>query len=449
MASSGESPDPLHLNSYKGLPLLGSFPEFVRDSPKFLVKLSQSRGPLTEFRLGPRRVVFVGEPELIEQILFRDALCFRKSLAVRRTDILLGRSLINDDSDAYLPRRQLMSKAFTRKKLELYCEGMKNCTQTRAKSWQGGTLLNLSSEITTLTLEILTSSLFSHSNRDDAGNVRVALEHFQKCFPYMLLPGASLLGRFPLPQVLRIRRARSMLDETIYRLIDERLSKRSEHRDLLEMLLEARDETSSREDLTREQLRNELATIYLAGHETTAAALCWTIYLLCCNPNFYERLLAEVDQVLGECSVTVDNINNLELVRFALSESLRLFPPIWAFGRENKDEYQLGSAKFPEGTTFVVSPFVLGRDPRFFSEPSLYRPSRFENPSWPRCSYLPFGGGVRRCLGDRFAMQEAIVVLAMLSKFWRFRYENPLPATYRAAVTLRIDPELYLRLEAR
>jgi cytochrome P450 len=219
--------------------------------------------------------------------------------------------------------------------------------------------------------------------------------------------------------------------------------------DLLTMLMEARDEDGSAMD--ERQIRDEAVTIFLAGHETTALALSWTFHLVARHPEVESRMVAEIEAVVGDRRPEAADVPRLAWVGNVVNESMRLFPPAYAFGREAIDDCEIGGYAVPAGTTIFMSPWVSHRDPRWFDDPLAFRPERWENDfakSLPRFAYLPFGGGPRVCIGNSFALMEAVLILASVVRRYRLRPSGPPPAPF-PTITLRPQGGMRMIAERR
>ncbi|MGE0494224.1 MAG: cytochrome P450 [Vulcanimicrobiota bacterium] len=436
----------------KGLPIFGSLFAFTRDMPGFLVGLNESYGSLASFRVGRRPVINLAEPELIGKVLVDDADSFIKSYGLQRAKVVLGEGLLTSEGEFHLRQRRLSSKAFLKKRIDAYADTMVSFTQRHAGEWREGQTIDLAHHMMELTLRIVSKTLFDTDSATDVRTVGEAMTALQELFPWLLTPYTRVLEKLPVPGTLRFRRARAGLDSVIYRILAERRANPEDRGDLLSMLMLATDDEGDGSRMSDLQLRDEVLTIFLAGHETTATALAWTGYLLCLHPHHYARLLAEVDDVLRGRAARAEDYGRLEYTRQVVAESMRLYPPAWGMGRMATRDYPLGDYVLPAGGTVLASPFVLGRDARFFPEPLVFDPSRFsaeQEKARPRHVYFPFGAGKRKCLGERFAWMEAVLVLATLSQQWRFHYDRGAPVRYRAAVTLRPHPQVPVRLSRR
>jgi cytochrome P450 len=302
-----------------------------------------------------------------------------------------------------------------------------------------------------LTLAVVGKTLFDAEVESDADEVGSALNEVMNLFGYLMLPFSELLEKLPLPPQRRFLRARARLDAVIYRIVEERRREGRDRGDLLSTLLDAVDEEGDRTGMTNEQLRDEVMTIFLAGHETTAVALTWAWYLLARNPEAEEKLAAELSEVLGGRAPTVEDLPRLRYAEWVVKESLRLYPPAWAVGREALRECEVGGYRIPKGAQVIAYPWVIQRDPRWFTDPQAFRPERWGEESisrLPKYAYFPFGGGPRLCIGNYFATMEAVLILSTIARRFRLRLVSDDPVEPFPALTLRPKRGVAVRLEA-
>jgi cytochrome P450 len=257
-------------------------------------------------------------------------------------------------------------------------------------------------------------------------------------FDMILLPFSEYLEKLPLPMMRRFHAARARLDATIYRLIAERRMSGEDKGDLLSMLLLAQDEEGEG-SMTDKQVRDELLTLFLAGHETTSNALTWTWCLLAQNPNVEATLHDELKQVLEDRPPALSDLANLPYTNAVFSEGLRLYPPAWAIGRRALEDIELGGHTIPKSCVVLLSPFVSHRDPRWFPNADQFQPERWLQPDEfrPKFAYFPFGGGARVCIGERFAGMEGALLLASIAQRWSFHLSPGSQMEYKAQITLR------------
>lgn len=429
-------------------PLLGQFPDFLWDPPGYLVRLKTEYGGLVGFRLGPRQAVLISEPDLIEQVLVTDARLFEKSRGLKRLRTVLGNGLLTSEGEFHLRQRRLSSKAFRRQRIANYAEAMVEFSETWCHRQRPGQV-EVTSEMMKLTLNIVAKTLFNSDSTKDAARVERVLTYMQKFFGFSLLPFSEQIEKLPLPVFRRFRAALEELDSIIFRIIEERRKDPVDRGDLLSMLMLAADDEGGGQQMNDVQLRDEIVTIFLAGHETTANTLAWTLYLLSLNPHCEERLGEEIRQVLGQRSATSADFESLVYTKQVISESMRLYPPAWALGRTPIDDYSLAGHLLPAGSVLLMSPYVCHRDPKYFPRPLMFDPDRFSSErvsDIPKYAYYPFGGGVRKCMGERFAWMEAVLILATLYQHWRFEYHGSQAVEGWPAVTLRPKGGIPMRL---
>jgi cytochrome P450 len=291
-----------------------------------------------------------------------------------------------------------------------------------------------------LTLSIVSQTLFGVDVKQEASELGEALTTAMKLWRRMMLPFAETLERLPLPSVRKFKRARRRLDETIYRIIENRRQHPADHEDLLSILLAAQDTEGDGGRMTNLQLRDEVMTLFLAGHETTANALTWTWYLLSQNPEAEEQFHAEIDRLASEGLPSGDHLSQLPYTEKVLTESMRLFPPAWLIGRRALRDYAVPPYVIPANALVLMSPYVMHHDERYFQDPFRFDPERWTpaaKVAFPKFCYFPFGGGPRQCIGDGFAWMEGILLLAVLGRKWRFRLVPDQRVEMQPLVTLR------------
>jgi len=316
-----------------------------------------------------------------------------------------------------------------------------------AESWTDGGVRDIDKEMMRLTLRIVGRTLFSADVEDEADEVGQAMTTVTELFNFLLLPFSEWLQRIPIPPTRRFNRARDTFNSIIFGMIDERRRSGEDKGDLLSMLLLAHDEDDA-SVMTDEQVRDEVLTLFLAGHETTANAMVWTWYLLSQNAEKEAKLHAELEQVLGGRPPTIDDIPQLKYTEAVFAESMRLFPPAWTVGRLSIEDHEVGGYSVPSGSLLLASQYVLHRDPRFWDQPESFIPERWETQSVKEAGqkfiYFPFGGGVRRCIGEGFAWTEGILLLATLAQRWKLRLVSDQKVAVHPMITLR--PKFGMRM---
>ena len=428
----------------------GHLRSFFRDRTGFLTRQA-GLGDVTRIRMGTQPAFFINHPDLIRDVLVTNAAKFEKGRALQRTKSLLGNGLLTNEGASHLRQRRMIQPAFHRTRIAEYSRSMVEFTERMTSSWQDGDTLDIDQEMMRLTLNIVAKTLFDVDASDDAERVGRAMTTLLDLFNYLMLPFSELMEKLPLPHVIRLKRARRTLDQIVYGFINERRSSGEDKGDLLSMLLAARDEEDGG-SMTDEQVRDEALTLFLAGHETTANALTWTWMLLSQNPGAEEHLHAELQRTLPNAGPKMDDIPHLPFTEAVIAESMRLYPPAWAIGRKAIDDHVLGGYDVPAGNVVLMSPFVMHRDARFWDAPLEFQPERWLSQSVKEASqrytYIPFGGGVRRCIGEGFAWTELILLVSTIASRWRLRLEPDKQIGVDPKITLRPKHGMRMRISA-
>ena len=403
----------------KGAFLLGSAAELMRDWPGFSTRCAREYGDVVFYRFLHVPICQVNHPDGIEQVLVRQASNFHKSKDYAALRFVLGNGLLTNEGASWQAQRQLMQPAFRHENIAAYAGIMASSAEQFLARWKDGEARDIHEDMTQLTLDVVTRSLFGARVSQDARSVgadisTVMARFFQQAALSFILPDGT-----PLPKGPRLLRSKRRLDQKILAIIHERRSSPAPANDLLQILLDAQDEHGSR--MTDEQLRDEIMTLFLAGHETTANALSWTWYLLAQNPEAEGALAAELDAVLGGAAPTLADLPRLPYAEMVTKESMRLYPPAWGIGRRAIRDFELNGYRIPAGTNVFLLQWVTHRDPRFFPDPERFDPERWRDDPirrgrLPRFAYFPFGGGPRVCIGAGFAMMEATLLLAALAQ---------------------------------
>lgn len=427
---------------------------FRRDGPEYLQEMAREFGDVAFFHFGQQLAYFINDPEIIKDVLVNSQTKFHKSRMLQRAKVLLGEGLLTSEGSHHLRQRRLAQPAFHRDRLRGYGQSMIEYAVRSRDRWQPGETVNVATEMMQLTLAVVAKTLFNADVDKDSGDIGESLAVVLEIFNTVLLPFSEYLQKLPLPSVKRFERARTTLDQIIYRIIAERRANPGDHGDLLSMLMMARDEDGTG-GMSDTQVRDEALTIFLAGHETTAVALTWALYLLSQNPEIEARLVAELDRVLGDRLPTFDDMPSLKYVEQVFAEAMRLYPPAWAIGRMTTEPYTMPAPhnwELEPGTIILMSPYVMHRDPRFFPEPERFDPDRWlpENADKrPKFSFFPFGGGTRVCIGERFAWMEGVLLLAVLLQKWKLTLDPAQVVEKKALLTLRPKHGMRMRVQPR
>jgi cytochrome P450 len=418
--------------------LRGNLPEFRRDMLGFFTRCSREYGDLVAVRLGPRKVHLASHPDFVEQVLVTENRKFGKSYVFELLRPMLGNGLLNSEGEFWLRQRRLMQPAFNKANVNNYASTIVADTQRLLNQWTDGRQIELHHEMSRLTLGIVGRALMDMDLTDAANEVAAPLESAMRDFSHRFESAWNPPIWVPTPRNRRAKRNVGQLDAVVNRIIRQRRQE-GDRGDLLSKLIAARDEVDQT-GMTDRQLRDEVMTLFLAGHETTANALVWTWYLLAQYPEIERRLLSEISTVVGDRWPELRDVPYLTYTDAVVKESLRLFPPAFAFSRRVLTDATIGGFHVPAGTAVLMSQWVIHRDPRWFHLPDLFMPERWlgEQPATrPAYAYFPFGGGPRVCIGNTFAMLELVLVIAAIAPRFRFQLIQPEKVRPWPSVTLR------------
>jgi cytochrome P450 len=434
----------------KGVPLLGNAIAFGRDPLRFLAECARRYGDLVAFRIGAWPALLVNNPDDIEYVLVKNHRGFTKNRHFwRYVRAIFGSGLLTAVGDDWQRQRRLNAPAFSGQRLASYGAVMVRYAEAMLKGWKPGVRIDVHAEIMALTLEIAAETLFGTSVKQDIAAIEQSTNVLMAEISARLRRPFFIPDGIPIPGNVRYRRALKRIDQLVTRIIAARRRSGEDRGDLLSLLLLARHENG--EPMTEQQIRDEVVTMLLAGHETTALALSWTCYLLSRHPTIESRLAAELREVLGARSATVGDLAHLPFCEQAINEAMRLYPPAWAIGREAIDPCEIGGYRVPAGMTIFIAPWLLHRDPRYFDDPNEFRPERWASglaKQLPRFAYMPFGGGPRTCIGSRFAMMEAVLILATIAQHFLLEAQHERPEPF-PSITLRPKGGVWLRPQSR
>ncbi len=432
---------------------LGQLPDYARDSLGYETHLARTYGDIVHIRWVAKHAYLISHPDYVHQVLVEQADKFYKAPIYRELlSYFLGNGLLTSDGDTWRRQRKLAQPAFHTKRIQAYADVMVAYTQRLLVQWRPDATRDINADMMHLTLSVVAKTLFDADIEKDANRVGTALTDILEVTNQRLQSPIQVIPDWIPTSGNRLRKAAVRdLDAIVMGMINERRATNEDRGDLLSMLMQARDETG--QGMSDQQLRDEAVTIVLAGHETTANALAWTWYLLAQHPEAEAKLHAELDRVLGDRPPTTDDLRQLPYTEMVIKESMRLYPPIPSFARLAMEDVALGDGYVvPQGMIVSMSPYVIHRDPRWFPEPEAFRPERLSRENeklLPKGAYLPFSTGPRVCIGNNFAIMEAVLILATIAQRYRLRLVPGQTITPKAALTLRPQPNIQMTLEAR
>jgi cytochrome P450 len=443
---------PVRPRGPKGAPFVGSLFAMRKDPLGFFVRAAREYGDVVRCRILKGEVYFLVHPDHVREVLVARQHDFMKGRGIQWAKTFLGEGLLTSEGEFHTRQRRLSQPAFHRQRLQAYGAVMTDFAVRAAARWRDGGTVDMAREMNALTMAVVGKTLFDADVLSEADEIGASLTAIVSLFHRFNHPFAALVNRLPLPSNIRFARARERLDGIIYRIVAERRASGRDHGDLLSMLLLARDDEGDGGRMTDRQLRDEVMTLFLAGHETTANALTWTLYLLAQNPEAEAALHDELRAVLGGRVPTAEDIPALRVTEGVFAEAMRLFPPAWGLGRKALRDVDLGGFTIPAGAFVVLSPYVTHRDPRFFPDPLRFDPGRFTpeaRAARPKFAYFPFGGGARGCIGEPFAWMEGVLLLATLAERFSFRVAPGQRVAPHALITLRPRYGMRMVLRAR
>jgi cytochrome P450 len=451
-STAGHPPVQAVTKTGRGARIVNTLRRLRGDPLSFVSRMSEEPGDVVHYELFRRNIFLVKHPDLIRDVLVTNQHDYAKGEGLQWAKRFLGEGLLTSEGEFHTRQRRLAQPAFHRQRIGAYAAVMTDyATRTRDRLREGRPF-DMHQEMMALTLAVAGKTMCDADVESEAAVIGEALTDVISLFPRFVLPFASLLHRLPLPATRRFERARGRLDTVVYRMIEDRRRSGQDRGDLLSILLLARDEEGDGGHMTDTHLRDEVMTMFLAGHETTANALSWTWYLLAQNPEAEARFHAEVDAVLAGRQPSFDDLPRLRYTEMVLAESMRLYPPAWGLGRRALRAHTLGGVAVPADALVLMSPFLVQRDPRFFPDPLRFDPTRFTpeaRAARPKFAYFPFGGGARQCIGEPFAWMEGVMILATLAQRWRFRLDPAARVEPQALITLRPRHGIRMRAEAR
>jgi cytochrome P450 len=418
--------------------LLGNFPLLGHDPLAVFTRWARDFGDMFYYRAGWIHVYFLNHPDLIESVLISQSQNFAKDKVIQNSRWFLGQGLLTSEGSEWRRQRRLCQPAFHRERLSSYGQTMGAYTEEMLTTWSEGESRDIHQEMMRLTMRIVAKVLFSVEVSEDAQKVATSLNLLMRHTSGLRMIMPPPLRHLPLPALVRVKRAVRELDEVVNRIIRERRTSGADTGDLLSMLMAARDEDGS--VMTDRQLRDEIMTFLLAGHETTAVSLSWTWYLLSQHPEAARKLHQELRDVLGGRTPQLEDMAHLPYTDRVVKESMRLYPPAWSLARTTAKEMEVGGYRLPVGANVVMSPWIMHRDPRFFENPERFDPERWAVEivqRLPRFAYFPFGGGPRLCIGASFAMMEANLLLATIAQRFQLSLVPGHPVVPQPGITLR------------
>jgi cytochrome P450 len=428
------------LGGKPGLPIIGNLVELSRDPLGFVTQLKLDHGDFAQFSTGMgNRSVLLSDPDSIERVLMETGKRYNKGDSGPASAQIFGNGLITSEGDFWKRQRKLSAPAFHHQSIKQHADLMVRYTQDMLSEWRDGDVRDIDHDMMLLTQRIIAKTLFDVDVKHDAKSAGDAFDAMMRGLGSEINGiDAILPALVPTPSRNETTKGVETINTLLTQIINTRKTSVGQHGDLLDMLMSARDEAG--EGMSTQQLLDEIRTLYLAGHETTANTLTWTWLLLSQNPAALAAVEDEVSRVLAGRLPTSDDVRNLVYCDAMIKEALRVYPVAWVFIRAATEDVELSGYALPKGTVLWISPWVVHRDARWFDDPHAFKPERWlDESSKPRhkYAYLPFGGGPRVCIGNGFAMMESVLLLAAIVQQFRVAALPQLDFEIEAAGTIR------------
>ncbi|MFC0270760.1 cytochrome P450 [Metabacillus herbersteinensis] len=425
---------------------ISNFLWFQRDPLSFLLHASKL-GDMVSIEASKKYPTYVvSAPDLIKEILVTKDKYFEKGRAASILSRTVGNGLLTSEGETHRRQQKMIRPAFYKEHLLHYAN--KIVQKANATDFQVEKEFNMSQRMMELTLEIITVTMFGKEVGEKKAEIAESVDTIIYQAAKTLFSPLPIPFKFPTPGNRKHHQSNEKINEFIYQLISDQKKTGATKDTLLHMLLATTYENG--ESLPEEEIRDQLVTMLLAGHETTATALTWAWYLLAKHPEIEEKFHEELTNKLGGRQPTFEDVRDLPYTETIFQETIRLYPPAWIILRESLSEVEVGGDTYPRKTTFMISPFAIHRKPPYFDEAEKFLPERFmDHPSPPTFSYFPFSGGPRACIGSNFAMMEAILILATIGQKYRFRLVEPQDIELVPLVSLRVKGGLNMVANSR
>jgi cytochrome P450 len=408
-----------------------SFSEFmdkVNDNPfNFLMDLIQKYGDTIYIKLQQKDVYILSNPDYIEQIFTRDFKLFSKTRAAELRPFL-GNGLLLNEGDSHRQHRKIIQPLFLPKSIKSYSNIMVDNIKHISDNWQDNTTIDVLQEMTMLAMGVMTESLFgiNFRDRDTFSKVSDSFTNILESFTQVHEPVKNILVEESTNENKKQNKFQDSLDylnQKIFTLMDHIKKTNPEKPNLISHLIKAKDPDSGEIGLPEKQIRDEIMIFLFAAHDTTSTALTWSLAYLATNQEIQDKLQKELDSVLeGGRVPTGDDLPKLEYVEKIFKETLRIRPSVWALSRLTNEEYKIGEYVIPNSSVIFMSQYAMHNSPKYYIDPDIFNPERWTKEflfKLPRFAYFPFGGGIRSCIGETFAVQEGILALATIFQKWK------------------------------
>ncbi|MCB9192828.1 MAG: cytochrome P450 [Flavobacteriales bacterium] len=445
----------------KGKYPIGSAFDFIRDSLGFFEEVVPKYGGIFQVRsiFFPfisdfDYMMIVSDPDMVKHIMQDNNKNYVKSHGYNVLKVLLGEGLLTSEGDFWRKQRRLMQPAFHRDRLASFVDTYVEFGQQLVDKWKtlpDGSEVDVSKDFMETTLNIVSKAMFSSDVADAMEVVNREFDYANEQLIKRITSPFPIPLWVPLPHIQKESRSYAAIKNVVADIIEKRRASDQRYDDLLSMLMEVEDADTG-EKMSDQQIQDEVITIFLAGHETTAVALTWLVHCLDENPEVEQKLIEEESRVLNGRQPNLEDLHSLEYTRMVIDETLRLYPPAWIIGRHATEEDQLGNYRIPKDSNCLIPVYYIHRDPKLWDRPEEFRPERFSKENSKgrhKFVYFPFGGGPRLCIGNNFALMEMQIIVPMVVRAIKLRKSKGFQFKKEPLITMRPAPHMKMVLTKR
>ena len=433
----------------KSRPVVGLLSEFRKDRLGLFRNLFEEYGDIVQFKIANHDMLLLTNPDHIKHVLQENYKNYKKDYFYEELKLILGEGLVTSEGEFWRRQRKLAQPAFHKQELMTFADIMTQQSERIADRWSELSEVEIAGEMKKLTISIVGLTLFQVDVSDETDELGAAINHTLEFLNHRLELFIRPSVNIPLPNNIRFKKQFKIVQDVVMEMIRKRRNESNGQMDLMTMLLNAQDEETGL-GMSDRHLFDEVMTLFMAGHETTAHTLVWTWYLLFQNPNVEKKLHNELDEVLNGRTPSMDDIPKLPYTTKVIKESMRLLPAVWGIGREAINDDEMDEYYIPAGMTIMIPIYLMHTHPDYWDNPDEFNPDRFASDNVPdRWVYMPFAGGPRKCIGNNFAMMEAQLALATLAQKYSLKLRSDQKVEFDPGVTLRPKSDLIMEITRR
>ncbi len=435
------------------LPFLGHLLLFRKDPYKFLQMNCEEMGPIFSFHLLNRKFYVLNHPEFIKHVLVSNAKNYSRKSSYKFLEEILGQGLLTTEGELWRKRRRLSQPAFNKESLSKLVEQIETSiiNFTGKYEIENNSILNLDHEMNHLTLSVLTNSIIQTELNDNFNKVKENLFFSLKYLTTNRFKAVKWTKHLPSYTKYKGKRGIKILKNIVLEIIESRRTSEVVHTDLLAMLMASKDEETG-ESLKNDELLDEVMTMFVAGHDTTTVVLTWTLYLLARNPEIEDKLITEIEANESGSSLSIEGLMHYPYLKMIIQESMRLYPPVWSFGRKAINDDFINDFFVPKGTSCTMPAIFVHRNPQFWEKPNEFYPEHFtleKIKERDKLAYFPFSSGQHRCIGEHYAIMEIQIALIHLLKKYKITLQSQKEILPSLLITLKPKNPILFKLNKR